>query len=88
MGRIQDAIMTYEGTDGMPGQMASDVIAWLEHPHTALFVDWLNSQAQKSVVPGVHLDMVVAATRANTFKEVIERIQRVGKQARMVLENA
>lgn len=61
---------------------------WLEMVGTAAFkrhLDYIEREVMQPVKPGPHADMVVAAVRGNTFKEIREEIRKVTEQAKSLL---
>ena len=61
---------------------------WLEMAESAAFqrhLGWIEKEVMKPITPGAHADMIVAAVRGNTFKEIREEIRKVTEQAKSLL---
>jgi hypothetical protein len=61
---------------------------WLEMVGLPAFqrhLDHIEREVMKPITPGAHADMIVAAVRGNTFKEIREEIRKVTEQARSLL---
>ncbi len=61
-------------------------LEWIGMPYFPLYMNWLHKQANAPVKASPdHMDMVVGATRANTFREIIQYLENEKSRAHMAL---
>ena len=60
---------------------AKEFCEWADNPAFERFVDWINAEAARPI-PMRQEEMVAAAIRANTLREVSERLKRDARAAR------
>jgi hypothetical protein len=66
----------------------SDVLDWAGRAYHAKFMEYLENGFNRPVKVGEPMDMVQAAVRANTFREIREHIQKLVKYAEAGLQHA
>jgi hypothetical protein len=67
----------------------TELIDWASQSYHAKFLDWLEGEASKSVrVSESHMEMVKAAVRANTLREVSDHIKKLTREAEAGLQAA
>jgi len=66
--------------------LAEEIVAFGALPYFAKFVAWLDAEAFRPLKIGNQLDMVQAAVRANTLREIREHLVKEIARARATLE--
>lgn len=70
-------------------EQARRFLDWSSCDYHAKFLDWLNREASKPIpVSGNHMDVVQAAVRANTLREIIQHLTRVGNDSQAAIRRA
>jgi hypothetical protein len=65
---------------------ANEIVAFANMPYYPKLLAWLASEADKPMTIGDHMNMVLAAARANTFKEIRKSLQHRVEQAVRLIE--
>jgi hypothetical protein len=68
-----------DGQDGL--EEAHEIVAFANMPYFTKMMKWLESESDKLMLVGDHMDMILAAARTNTFKEVRKSIRHRVDQA-------
>lgn len=66
-------------------QKARQYKEWRGMPFAALFDRWLEEQAHRPVDIGESLTMVAAATRSNTFREIMQYLKTMDEKSSIAL---
>ena len=66
---------------------ASEIVRWADCPYHDKFIDWLQSEVDRPVKISGGPELIAATARSNTFKELLQHLNRLERDARRVLED-
>lgn len=86
--RIMDLVYGHDTTaDERVGiERAERILDWSARPYHKEFLAWLRQEADKPMPLDVHAKMIVASTRSNTLREVLQRLDVLEKKARATID--
>lgn len=65
---------------------AQEFERWQGLPYYEVHLDWLRKQSNIPIqANSSHMDMVVGATRSNTFREVLNHLEQLSRKTRIAL---
>ena len=74
------------GLDDTSESDAREALDWVSCAHHEKFMEWLRQETDRSFVIGDDKSVIQAAIRANAFREVRSRIERVTAEAQEFLK--